>query len=110
MSSQALKTMNIAVLLGGTSGERDVSLQSGRTVSDALQSLGYKVRDVDPADSDWMGQLEGTGSSMPCTVPVVRMARCKVHWSHSVCLIPGPGCWVRPWPWTSAAASSCGRA
>ena len=61
MSSQALKTMNIAVLLGGTSGERDVSLQSGRTVSDALQSLGYKVRDVDPADSDWMGQLEGAG-------------------------------------------------
>ena len=61
MSRQPLKDMTIAVLLGGTSAEREVSLQSGRTVSDALQSLNYKVRDVDPLDEDWINQLAGVG-------------------------------------------------
>ncbi|TDG15079.1 D-alanine--D-alanine ligase [Seongchinamella unica] len=61
MSVEELKQMTIAVLLGGTSAEREVSLQSGRTVSDALQARGYKVREVDPADPDWMAQLDGIG-------------------------------------------------
>jgi D-alanine-D-alanine ligase len=59
MSGQDLKRMTIAVLLGGTSAERDVSLLSGRTVSDALRGLDYSVRDVDPADADWVAQLQG---------------------------------------------------
>ncbi|MEH6585372.1 MAG: D-alanine--D-alanine ligase [Halioglobus sp.] len=59
MSAQVSQDMAVAVLLGGTSAEREVSLQSGRTVSDALRSLNYKVRDVDPADEDWMTQLQG---------------------------------------------------
>ena len=37
----------IAVLMGGTSNEREVSLASGRNVADALESLGrYDVRRV----------------------------------------------------------------
>ncbi len=59
MSHEQLKSAEIAVLLGGTSAEREVSLQSGRTVSDALRRRGYSVRDVDPADSDWMDALCG---------------------------------------------------
>jgi D-alanine-D-alanine ligase len=47
------------VLLGGNSAEREVSLQSGGTVIDALESLGHPVRRVDPADADWLAQLEG---------------------------------------------------
>ena len=58
MSLAPLRQMQIAVLLGGTSAEREVSLQSGRTVSDALQTLGYQVQDVDPQDSDWVAQLQ----------------------------------------------------
>ena len=61
MNMSTLKEMEIAVLLGGTSGEREVSLQSGRTVSDALTSRGYRVRDIDPADQDWIEQLAGVG-------------------------------------------------
>jgi D-alanine-D-alanine ligase len=53
-----LKQQTVAVLLGGNSAEREVSLNSGRTVSDALVSLGYRVRDVDPADADWVEQLQ----------------------------------------------------
>ncbi len=57
---EALRDSVIAVLLGGTSAEREVSLNSGRTVSDALQAQGFRVRDVDPADPDWIEQLRET--------------------------------------------------
>ena len=49
----------VAVLLGGNSAERQVSLQSGQTVQAALQALGYQVRAVDPAEPDWVAQLQG---------------------------------------------------
>jgi D-alanine-D-alanine ligase len=49
----------VAVLLGGNSAERDVSLQSGQTVVSALQSLGLDVLAVDPARQDWVAQLHG---------------------------------------------------
>jgi len=41
--------VRIAVLLGGTSSERDVSLASGLRVIDALRSVGHTVTAVDPA-------------------------------------------------------------
>jgi D-alanine-D-alanine ligase len=40
--------LNIAVLSGGISHERDVSLRSGRRVADALTGLGHKVTLIDP--------------------------------------------------------------
>jgi D-alanine-D-alanine ligase len=41
--------MDIAVFLGGTSAERDVSLASGFRIIDALRSAGHRVTAVDPA-------------------------------------------------------------
>ena len=41
--------MNISVLLGGTSTERDVSLASGIRIVDALRSRGHRVTAVDTA-------------------------------------------------------------
>ena len=41
--------MRIAVLLGGTSSERDVSFASGLRVIEALRSRGHEVSAVDPA-------------------------------------------------------------
>lgn len=38
---------HVAVLLGGLSSERDVSLSSGRECADALQACGYRVTRVD---------------------------------------------------------------
>ena len=49
----------IAVLLGGSSAEREVSLNSGKTVIEGLQSLGLDVIAVDPAQPDWAKQLVG---------------------------------------------------
>lgn len=37
----------VAVIMGGVSGEREVSLRSGAAVSSALQELGYRVLEVD---------------------------------------------------------------
>ena len=44
--------MKVAVLMGGTSSEREVSLVSGKEICKALESLGY---DVDPIDFDRLG-------------------------------------------------------
>ena len=46
----------IAVLLGGRSSEREVSLSSGRGVAAALRQEGFAVVEIDPAD-DLGGQL-----------------------------------------------------
>lgn len=54
----SLSPKRIAVLLGGTSAERAVSLISGDAVATALAGRGHKVTRVDPADQpldkvDW---------------------------------------------------------
>ena len=59
MNPQALQAAPVAVLLGGNSAEREVSLHSGQTVIKALQGLGFEVRPVDPAAPDWLAQLAG---------------------------------------------------
>lgn len=59
MNLEQLRQGRIAVLLGGNSPEREVSLQSGQTVVNALQSLGLEVFTVDPARPDWAAQLHG---------------------------------------------------
>ena len=43
----------IAVLMGGPSSERDVSLATGRGISEALRSLGVDVVEVDVRDEDF---------------------------------------------------------
>ena len=42
--------MNITVMLGGPSAEREVSLRSGAAVAKALRSLGHSVTELDPKD------------------------------------------------------------
>jgi D-alanine-D-alanine ligase len=45
--------LNIVVMLGGPSAEREVSLRSGAAVAQALRSLGHQVSEVDPRTSEW---------------------------------------------------------
>jgi D-alanine-D-alanine ligase len=42
-----MRTLHVAVLMGGWSAEREVSLSSGAGVADALESLGHRVSRVD---------------------------------------------------------------
>jgi len=45
--------INITVMLGGPSAEREVSLRSGAAVAKALRSLGHEVHELDPKDPSW---------------------------------------------------------
>ena len=57
MNSTDALPKKIAVLMGGPSSERDVSLATGRGVSKALHSLGVEVAEVDVRDENF--QLPG---------------------------------------------------
>jgi D-alanine-D-alanine ligase len=46
-SATVRKYEHVAVLMGGWSAERDVSLNSGRACADALESAGYRVTRID---------------------------------------------------------------
>jgi D-alanine-D-alanine ligase len=47
------KKLNITVMLGGPSAEREVSLRSGAAVAKVLRSLGHDVTEVDPKDGQF---------------------------------------------------------
>jgi D-alanine-D-alanine ligase len=47
------RVLNVTVMLGGPSSEREVSLRSGAAVSAALASLGHQVSQLDPQTPDW---------------------------------------------------------
>ena len=47
----------VTVLLGGTSGEREVSLRSGANVLAGLERQRIKTRAVDPRRDEWMPDL-----------------------------------------------------
>jgi D-alanine-D-alanine ligase len=46
--------LNITVMLGGPSAEREVSLRTGAAVAQALRSLGHEVHELDPQNPDWV--------------------------------------------------------
>ena len=43
----SLKEKRIAVLLGGMSSEREISLKNGRAICGALRRVGYDVVEID---------------------------------------------------------------
>jgi D-alanine-D-alanine ligase len=47
------KPLNITVMSGGPSAEREVSLNSGAEVAKALRSLGHRVTELDPQEPSW---------------------------------------------------------
>ena len=57
MTLDELKSGRTAVLMGGTSAEREVSLQSGATVQAGLDEAGFQTLAIDPADANWLDQL-----------------------------------------------------
>ena len=66
MNLQQLREMRIAVLLGGDSPEREVSLMSGASVESALQDLGAITSAVDTAQQRWWNQLEQIDLAFIC--------------------------------------------
>ncbi len=48
------RNLNITVMLGGPSAEREVSLRTGAAVAKALRSLGHAVHELDPQQPGWI--------------------------------------------------------
>ncbi len=51
--SRKVDPLNLVVMLGGPSAEREISLTSGAAVASALEALGHAVERVDPRGGDW---------------------------------------------------------
>ena len=47
----------VALLAGGTSGEREISLASGKGAGEALREAGFIVQELDPAKKDHLKKL-----------------------------------------------------
>ena len=52
------RALRVAVLMGGTSAEREVSLNTGKQVADALESRGHEVVRIDSGEPGFIGILE----------------------------------------------------
>lgn len=48
------RKLNITVMLGGPSAEREVSLRTGAAAAKALRSLGHTVHELDPQNPSWV--------------------------------------------------------
>ena len=59
------RKLNITVMLGGPSAEREVSLRTGAAAAKALRSLGHEVSELDPRTPEW---------SLPARTDVVFLA------------------------------------
>jgi D-alanine-D-alanine ligase len=49
-----MEKLNITVMLGGPSAEREVSLRTGAAVARALRSVGHDVHELDPRTPGWI--------------------------------------------------------
>ena len=60
MASNNLDTLidrEITVLMGGWSAEREISLKTGKAVTDSIKSLGLKVRGIDLTSPEEIGKI-----------------------------------------------------
>lgn len=58
------RTARVVVLKGGRSAEREVSLNTGAQVAQALRKKGHDVVDVDAADLDFIAQLQASAADV----------------------------------------------
>lgn len=57
MSAVIPNKCRVALLAGGTSGERDISIASGKGAQSALEEAGFEVTWIDPASKDDLKRL-----------------------------------------------------
>ena len=63
--------MKVALLMGGRSSERDISLRTGRGIAQALRNLGHEVLAVDAAN----GRLLPSGDEEKAALPAEMLGR-----------------------------------
>jgi len=57
--------MNVVVLMGGTSAEREISLRTGRGIAQSLRNLGHRVAAVDAASGRALPASEEAQAALP---------------------------------------------
>jgi hypothetical protein len=108
--TRAFKDLHVAVLMGGLSAEREVSLSSGEQCAQALERQGVRVSRVD-AGRDLANVLSGL------IKPDVVLNCLHGAWGEDGCvqgvletldpLHPFRACWPRPWRWTRTSPRRC---
>lgn len=56
---RSLHDLSLAVLFGGKSGEREVSIASASAVVAALREAGFEPREIDTGSASWWSDLDG---------------------------------------------------
>ena len=98
----------IAVLMGGRSAEREVSLVSGRECAAALRQEGFEVVEID-AGPDLASALAAATAGRRLQRAARPLGRGRLRPGHprvaATSPTPIPACWPRRWPWTRPAPS-----
>mgnify|MGYP000482514628 CR=1 FL=1 len=92
----------VALLAGGKSGEREVSLASAEGAREALEEAGYTVTQLDPADKEDLKRLiDGPFDVLfsVCMGNMGKTAPCRVFWKRSGSLISVAGYGRALWQW-----------
>jgi hypothetical protein len=101
----------VAVLFGGQSAEREVSLASGIAVLNALLIAGVDAQKFDPAENP-IGDLVSLGfdrALLSCMEGAEKMVACKAHCSCLGSPTQEPVCWVQHWRWIRFIRSKFGQ-
>ena len=108
--TRPFSSLHVAVLMGGLSAEREVSLSSGEQCAQALERQGVRVSRVD-AGRDLANVLSGL------IKPDVVLNCLHGAWGEDGCVqgvletlrfpTPTPACWPRPWRWTRKSPRPC---
>ena len=91
---------HVAVLMGGWSAEREVSLRSGKACAERSPRVGYRVTRVD-ADRDVATVLSGLKPDVALNVLHGRPGEdgtLQGVWRFSASPTAIPACWLRRWP------------
>jgi len=87
--------MRVAVLMGGMSAEREVSLETGGAIAAALRELGHEVVEVD-VDPHLARKLEAAAPQaafMALHGRAGRTERSRERWRLCASPTPGAACW-----------------
>ena len=131
---RGMTKLKVAVLMGGTSAEREVSLSTGRQILNALDPDKYTVYALDTASAGVLppgvtppshappptarprsrpcptAQVAPTSgpmsSSSPCTARAARTAPSRGCWKCLASPTPAAASWRAPWRWTRPCASA----
>ena len=88
-----MPSLKVAVVMGGPSAEREVSIESGTCVMRALATLGHDARslDFDARFVDAIREIRPTWCSTRCTAAAARTARSRACWNGWGFRTPGSG-------------------